>query len=198
MRRPMRRILSWSIVVLAFAACGGSQEVEVQLSPFTEEHAEVFEDGVDLVADPEGLEGRWREDWSRDLDRRVSWSDVIAVITVRTIRTDTDPNRRTTLRLVVEPSRELVGDIPDEVDLKVFHDAPGFSTVEGNSRQILDQEFIAFLKWYQADDGSVLPHWHLSPASQPVLSRVEYLLERRREIPRERDRRTRTVIHEAD
>jgi hypothetical protein len=191
--------LTISSILVAVAACGGgSQEVEVQVTPFTEEHALVFEDGVDFVADPEGLEGRWREDWSRELDQRVSWSDVVAVVTVRTIRTDTDPNRETTLRLLAEPSRTLLGDVPDEVELKVKQHETGFSTVEGNHRQILSTEFIAFLKWYQADDGSVLPHWHLAPASDPVLSRVEYLLERRREVPRERDRRTRTVIHEAD
>jgi hypothetical protein len=191
--------LALSSIFVAVAACGGgSQEVEVQVTPFTEEHAAVFEDGIDFVADPEGLEGRWREDWSRELDQRVSWSDVVAVITIRTIRTDTDPNRETTLRLLAEPSRTLLGEIPDEIELKVGHEQAGFSTVEGNDRQILNTEFVAFLKWYQAADGSVRPHWHLAPASDPVMSRVEYLLERRREVPRERDRRTRTVIHEAE
>ncbi len=150
------------------------------------------------MADPEGLEGRWREDWSRELDQRVSWSDVVAEVTVRTIRHDTDPNRQATLRLLAEPSRTLLGELPDELELKVEQHQPGFSTVDGNDRQILNTEFVAFLKWYQAQDGSVLPHWHLSPASEPVMSRVEYLLERRREVPRERDRRTRTVVHEAD
>ncbi len=154
--------------------------------------------GSILVADPEGLEGRWREDWSRELDQRVSWSDVIAVVSIQTVRTDTDPNRQTTLRLIAEPSRTLLGEVPDEIELKVSQNEEGFSTVEGNSRQILDTELIAFLKWYQAEDGSVLPHWHLAPASQPVLSRVEYLLERRREVPRQRNQRTTTVIHEAD
>jgi len=186
------------LALLAAPACGGGT-TEVHLSPFTAEHAEVFEDGVDFVADPENLEGRWREDWSRDLDRRVTWADVIAMVTIRTLRTDTDPDRQTTFRLIAEAGRELLGDIPEEVELKVHQHEVGFGTVEGNHRQILDQEFIAFLKWYETENGDVAAHWHLSPGSDPVVSRTEYLIERRHEIPRERESiRTRTIVHEAE
>jgi hypothetical protein len=179
-------------------ACGGGGAAEVQLTPFTPEHAEVFEDGIDFVADPEGLEGRWREDWSWDLDRRVTWADVIAIVTVRTVRSDTDPGRENTVRLVVETGRTLVGDPGEDLELKVHQDSPGYSSVEGNSRRILDHEFIAFIKWYETDSGAVAPHWHLAPSTESVVSRTEYLLERRREIPRERDTRTTTHFNEEE
>lgn len=201
-RGLMARLSTLCVLVLlaipASWACGGGG-TEVHLTPFTAEQREVFEDGVDFVADPQGLEGRWREDWTRDLDRRVTWADVIAIVTVRTMRTDTDPNQRTTFRLMAEIGRSLLGDAPPDVEMVVRQDSMGFDTVDGNHRQILDTEFIAFLKWYENENGDVKPHWHLSPSSDPVVSRTEYLIERRRDIPRRRDNvRTTTIVHQPE
>jgi hypothetical protein len=194
----MRRYLLPVVLLplLALSACGGGT-TEVRISPFTAEHGEVFEDGLDFVADPEGLEGRWREEWSRDLDRRVTWSDVIAIVTVSTLQTSTDPDQRTTYRLVTQVGRQLLGEVPPEVEMIVREDGTGFTTVADNTRRILDSEFIAFLKWYEPAEGGVAPHWHLSPSSDPVVSRTEYLIERRHDIPREPEfQRTTTIVHE--
>ncbi|MBW2463145.1 MAG: hypothetical protein JRH11_15955 [Deltaproteobacteria bacterium] len=184
----------------ALAACGGGTEGRT-IQPFTGEHAEVFEDGVDFVADPDALEGRWREDWSRDLDRRVTWSDGVLLLTIGTIRTDSDLDRQRTYRLIAQVDRVILGEgdegFSGEIELKVREGEAGFGTVDGNERQLLDQPFVGFVRWHQTDAGEVVPRWHLSPATTPVVSRVEYLAESRRDVRRERGRTT-TVIHEAE
>ncbi|RLB52572.1 MAG: hypothetical protein DRJ42_14440 [Deltaproteobacteria bacterium] len=185
----------------ALAACGGAGTEARTIEPFTGDHAEVFEDGVDFVADPDALEGRWREDWSRDLDRRVTWSDGVMILTIGTIRTDSDLDRERTFRLIARVDRVIIGEddegFSDEIELIVREGAPGFDTVDGNERQILDQPFIGFVRWHQTDAGEIVPRWHLSPATTPIVSRVEYLAESRRDVRRERGRTT-TVIHEAE
>src|SRR5690349_7765110 len=99
MSRTIRPLLLAAATVLT--ACGGAQEpVAVVTSPFTSEHAAVFEDGLDLVRDPRVLEGQWLSSWEDEIDRRVTLSDVVALVTVRTLRTDVDLDQRRTYRLV--------------------------------------------------------------------------------------------------
>lgn len=192
-------IARFAVVCAVFtgvAACGGSAPPARATSPFTDEHAEVFEDGVDFIADPGHLEGRWRQDWSRDLDRRVSWSDLIARVTIHTLRTDTDLDRVNTYRLIAEVDETLWGEPPeDELTLTVREGEAGYGTIEGNDRRILNQPFVLFLKWYDAPDGNVRPHWHLAPATEPVTARVEYLIENRLRAPDERADE-RVIVHE--
>ena len=57
--RPI--ILLPFLIAIAYACGGGSIEMHAS-SEFTEVHAEFFEDGVDYVANPDVLEGRWREE----------------------------------------------------------------------------------------------------------------------------------------
>ncbi len=178
------------------AACGSAAPPARSTSPFEAQHAEVFEDGADFIADPTHLEGRWREDWSRDLDRRVSWSDVIARVTVHTLRTDTDLDRVDTYRLIAAIDEALWGQAPeDDLTLTVREGEPGYGTLEGNDRRILNQPFLLFVKWYDTPEGQVRPHWHLAPATEPVVSRVEYLIDNRLRAPEDRADQ-RVIVHE--
>lgn len=191
-----KAIFSLAVAAVLLSACGSAPPPARQTSPFTDEHAAVFEDGLDFIADPTALEGRWREDWSGDLDQRVSWSDLIATVTVHTLRTDTDLDRLDTYRLIVEVDEALWGEAPEEeLVLTVREGDTGFGTIEGNERRVLNQPFVMFVKWYEAPDGQVKPRWHLAPATEPVTARVEYLIENRLVAPENRDER-RVVIHE--
>lgn len=185
------------LLVLAFvlSACGGSSEEVVQGAPLTSEEAVFFENGVDFVADPEALEGQWREDWSRELDQRVRRSDVMAYIEVTTLRTDVDLDRRTTYRLFVSAEQELLGEVPEDLMLRSKQGDGGYGTLGNNEHRLLNGKFVLFLKWELPEGASELvPRWHLSPNVDSVSQRVEYLLERRREVQvRERGR---VIIHE--
>ncbi|HJL02539.1 MAG TPA: hypothetical protein RMH85_24860 [Polyangiaceae bacterium LLY-WYZ-15_(1-7)] len=186
-----------SLLALSFAlaACGGSGEEVLLGSPLTAEERRYFEDGVDFVADPESLEGQWRRDWSQELDQRVRRADVIAYVTIQTVRTDQDLDRRTTMRLFPRAERNLVGELPEDVVLRSREGEMGFGTLEGNEPRLLNQEFVLFLKWDRPEGATeARPAWHLSPQVEQVTSRTEYLIERRREIQvRERGR---VIVHE--
>ena len=193
-----QRVVAYTgFAVTLLGACGGSSEGQrpAHVPALSAEDRALFEDGIDFVADPEVLEGRWRDDWSRELDQRVRRSDIVARVTINTVRTDTDLDRRVTLRLLPEADHTYVGTFPEDLALLSREGEPGFGTVEGNERRILNHPFILFLKWDQPDaDQNVVPRWHLSPAEEPVVQRTEYLLERRRGHDRDRGER-RVHIH---
>lgn len=173
----MQKLPLACVLVLA-AACGGSTPAVKTAPPLTAEQSKSFEGGVDFVASLEGLEGRWRDDWDKDLEVRVGSSDIIALVTIRTLRTDTDPERRTTHRLVARVDRELIGSAPQELELSVRSDEPGFSSVHENFGRLPDKQFLVYVR--RGPDGL---RWHLSPASDIVLTETESRISQLRRSP---------------
>lgn len=197
---PSHALRSRTVIALVFAtaawttACGGPPPAPTG-HPFSADDRRTFEDGVDFVADPTALEGRWRQEWSDDLQARIGAADAVAKVTVHTLRTDVDPGRRTTYRLIVGVDERLLGELPSELTLTSAEDEEGYRTIEGNDRRLLQQPFVLFLKWEQVTpDAEAAPHFHLSPATDAVAQRVAYLLERRRGVEREHPVR-RVVVH---
>jgi len=194
----LRRFFLWALTLsfLGGAAfgCGGSQETRV-ITAFTAEHEPVFENGMDMVRDPESLEGAWLGSWEDELDARVTLADAVVLATVRTIRHDTDLDRRETYRLVLNIEREYVGEAEDEETLVVREGDAGFGTIEGNEDRILDEQFIGFLKWQEDDVGEVRIRWHLAQATDQVATRVRDLLARRRQVIQRDPSRRRVVVH---
>jgi hypothetical protein len=172
---------------LAVVSCGSSAPVIRPSSEFTEEHARVFEDGVDFIALPDTLEGRWEEEWAAEFQQRVGQADFIALVKITTVRTDTDLERRRTYRLVADIDSVLLGESPgEEVSLVTAEGQPGFNSIDENERRLLNAEFVAYVKWYETPEGEVLAHWHLSPNSEGVRRRTQFLIARRRDVPERR------------
>jgi len=171
----------------ALAACGPAAQPIVVTGPFTAEHETAFENGVDYVADPTILEGSWLRSWEEDIDRRVQLSDAIAFVTITTLRQDVDLDRHETYRLVAHVDRQRHGTVPEELSFVVRQGQPGFGTVQGNDARILNQRFVAFIKWVD-DDGQIVARWHLSPAAERVVRRVNSIVERVHTAPEERRR----------
>lgn len=188
--------LSLLAPVLVIAACGGPQEtVAVVSSPFTSEHEAIFEDGIDLVRDPRVLEGQWLSSWEDELARRVGFADVVALVTIQTLRTDLDLERRRTYRLITHVDRVYLGErVGEEIVLTVREGEGGFGTVETNEGQLLDRQYIVFLKWAEDADGVVRARWHLSPATDQVAVRVRSALQQRDDYATEDDGTHRRVI----
>lgn len=213
-RRP---ILLAVIASLGLLACGGPPErVFTDIEPFTTQHEPYFENGVDMVRDPEALGGSWLGTWEEELDRRVSLADVVALVTIRTLRDDigasardygevptleeADQARRRTYRLIAHPDRVWLGEeqvAEQDIVLSVREGEGGFGTVENNERRLLDEQFIAFIKWEEDDaTGDYEARWHLSPATEAVATRVRRVLEQRRDVDTEADgTRRRVIIH---
>jgi hypothetical protein len=167
------------------------------VTPLTTAQGAVFENGVDYIDDPALLEGSWLETWEQEVDLRVRAADVVAYVRITTMRTDTDLERNQTHRLVARIDTLRLGDgvtEGEEIELVVRQGDAGFDTVHEQDRRILNQRFAAFVKWTQESEGlPIVARWHLSPASERVVRRVNSLVEARRS-PGE-DRR-RIIVHE--
>jgi hypothetical protein len=161
----------------------------------TQAQSTVFENGVDFIDDPTLLEGSWLETWEQEVDLRVRSSDVIAYVRITTMRTDTDLERHETHRLIAHIDSLRHGEAAgEEIELVVREGEAGFDTVHEQDRRILNQRFVAFVKWTQeTPEDPIVARWHLSPASERVVRRVNTLVESRR-APSE-DRR-RVIIHD--
>ncbi len=193
---------SWSMVVslatLSFlAACGASMSDSLKLTALTPEEEAVFEHGVDFVATPEGLEGKWREDWERDLDVRARAADVVAIVDIHTIKTDVDPEQRTTHRLVGKIERLMGGEAQaDEVEMSVREGVPGYLSVRNNLARLQGAKMVAYLRWFRTDLGTIAPHWHLSPAEPGVIEATQGALSRYRDVRGEDGKRVIVHTHE--
>lgn len=192
-RRAHLVLLRAAALFAAIAGCGGGPAPIVVTSPFTDEHETAFENGIDYIEDPTILEGSWLSSWEDDIDRRVQLSDAVALVTVTTLRQDVDLDRHETYRLITRVDRERHGELPDEVTFVVRHDQAGFGTVHGNDARILNQRFVAFVKWAE-EEGQIVPRWHLSPATERVVRRVNTLVER---IHTPHEDRRRVIVRES-
>ena len=141
-------------------------------SAFSEQDGQLFEDAVDFVADPDALTGRWADDWQHDMRGRVAASDLIALVSIPTLQTATDPQQRTSFRLSTTVLKTMKGNAPADLTLSVADDAPGYSSIEPGRARLNTEQFVVFAKYYTKTDGSYDAHWHLSISSPQVAAHV--------------------------
>lgn len=171
-------MLAWGLVLgLGLPmqlGCASSQSKSQTPAALSAEDARLFECGVDFIAKPEGLAGRWREEYEQDLLGRVQQADLVAQITVRTLRTDTAPDKRVTHRLTARVDRTIHGETAaDEIELAVRDNRAGFATVDQAAARMTSQQFVAYLKRAQNEVGETELYFHLSPSSEEVVSQTE-------------------------
>lgn len=185
----MRLAVPCLAFALLFIACGGSSANGPGhvTSPFTNEDALIFDGAVDYIGEPGDLLGRWREDWARDLAARTFSADVIAIVRVDQLREAVDLDRKASFLFSASVHRILVGEDDDieELSLAVSEEEAGYDTIDGNQERVLDHDFIAFVKWAQpTEGGEIVARWHLSPASQHVVTEVQSAIQHRQRIER--------------
>jgi hypothetical protein len=170
---PRLNVLASAIALFLLANCGGSGSAVRPTSAFTDQDTRLFEDGLDLVGDPDGLTGRWADDWSNEMRDRVERSDFVALVTVNTLRTDIDPEQQTTHWLLVGIDDVLKGrDKAREISLASPQAAIGFQSVDRERATILRKPLVLLAKWVAQPNGGVRPAWHLAPASREVVAAV--------------------------
>jgi hypothetical protein len=161
------------LLVLPGCASGSAGKGAHPSSPFAGNDPRLFEDGVDLVGDPDGLSGQWADDWSNEMRDRVSRSDLVALVTVNTLRTDINPEQHTTHWLVVGVDDVLKGGAGSkELSLASSQDELGFDSVDRERSTILRRPLLLLAKWVKQPNGEVRPAWHLASASQQVVAVV--------------------------
>ncbi len=181
-------------LALALVAACGAAPTPIVVTPMNAAENAVFENGIDYIEDPSILEGSWSESWEQEIDLRCRTADVVAFVRVVTLRTDSNLERRQTQRLFAHVDSLRFGTLPNDDDLELIarETDPGFPTVQ--AERILNQRFVLFGRWTQDDaDAPIVMRWHLSPASERIVRRVNSLIERRR--PAEAERR-RVIVHD--
>jgi len=179
---PVMRFLTVAIVLWACSACASDPGAGARVAgPFTERHAQLFDDSVDMVENPQDLSGAWLDDWEKELDERFAESNVIAKGRVITLRTDQDLEQRTTFHIVVKVDEVLEGKHGgEELNLRVAQGEPGYANVERYREQMLNKPFVAFVRWYKDASGVAGEHFHLSTPSKHLLQRLDRLLANKR------------------
>jgi hypothetical protein len=164
-------------LLIALIACWGlgcaGASSNTSLSDFRPGDAALFDNSVDRVASPVIVEGEFGT-----FEKRVARADLVASIRVQSLHSEF-VKRRSAYRLTVRVKDRLKGESARDLELRVSDDEPGHRSVEVNEDRLLHEPFIAFIKWEAAAGSSeLIPHWHLSPDSEAVRDKIEYVLRR--------------------
>lgn len=168
-------LLAWLGLVQGCATTAAAGKIAPS-SAFTAQDATVFDDAVDLLSDPQGLDGAWGDSWRRDLEVRAKRADVVAIVTIETVVSDVDLQRRRGVRLNPVVVRTMRGRLPADLGLRVSQGQPGYASIDVNRRQLLAGEYLLFIKWALDEQGVVGARWHIAPASESLLASVEEAL----------------------
>ena len=170
-----RTRITWLCASLCVAACGGSGKRVVQPGEFTAQHAALYDDGVDLIEDPDSLQGRWRSDWEVELDQRLDDADLVALGKVTALREEINPEGRATYHLLFRVDRAYRGKPRgQEISLASREGAAGYASVEQHREHVIERELVAFVRYaVNPTTGAVAPHFHLMPPSAAVTRGIQ-------------------------
>lgn len=154
-------------------ACGGSSTLP-EPGEFTPEHAQLFDDGVDLIEDPDALQGAWKSDFEIELDRRAAEADLIVSGKITTLRVEQDPEQRSTFHLLFHNAVTMKGETSEsELALASREGAAGYGSVQQHGERLLERNFVAFIRYARDETGARVAHFHLSVPSPLVTQTVE-------------------------
>ena len=129
----------------------------------------LFDDGVDLIEDPDALQGRWKDEWERELDDRIAQSDFVSTGAVKTIRVEVNPEGRESYHLTFEVDRNLKGNAPrGQISLSSRGGASGYASLDQYRERMLNRELVAFVRYAKEQSGAVVTHFHLAPPSEAI------------------------------
>lgn len=175
------RVVLASFVALVLGSCGAAAPRHV-ITPMTPEAELSFENGIDFIDDPALLEGSWLEDWQREVTQRSNLSDAVLIVRIRAIHENQDLDRNLSYRISVHVDTVRFGTgIEDDMVFVSRQNEAGYASVHENESRLLNQQFVAFVRWVEGEGGAAVPRWHLSPATDRVVRRVGVLLDQRRD-----------------
>jgi len=176
-RAPSILVLTLSALLLA-AGCGGGFKVG---SPWNPNESRFFDDGIDLIKQPSKLGGEWAYNHEEELDARVNLGDLTCLVSVLTVQTTTDLDGKEAKRIEAQVTEVFYGNTPTEkIVLQSSKDSLGYPLIVRHERH-LTGEFLAFIRWFDREDGSLGHHFHLSPSSLEMRKKVQAMIDKRKE-----------------
>jgi len=168
----LARAAACSLGAFGLVACGGTQAVRAT-APLSPAQAALFTDGVDMLEDPDALQDRWRSDWLQEAQGLATESQLIVRGTVAAVRSDQDPDQRTSYQLVLHVDKVLLGNLSDsELVLISRQGAAGYATVAEQKERLLRASVLAFVR-YAVDEGVTVAHFQVKRPSAPALEAVD-------------------------
>ncbi len=191
--RPLTTLkLMLPLAFLFSQACSSSSSNTPRpRAPWEPELAQFFDDAADFIEDPGDLQGNWATSYQSELRGRVDEADLIARVHITTINEDIAIDGHRRKHLIARVTSVLRGDAPpdDRLILSVDEGSAGFDTVDRSERRLFNGRYVAFVRWYEDEDGTVKSHWHLSPGSRAVVEMVrQAITEREQATPGRRSR----------
>jgi hypothetical protein len=183
MRNGAIGALGIMVVTAVLSACSSTGTQVRPRGPWSPELAQFFDDAADFIEDPGDLQGAWSADYARELQGRVDEADLICRAEVRTVNEDISVDGHRRKHLLMQVTSVLYGEAPEDnrLHISVGEGSSGFDTIDRSERRLISNHFIAFIRWYEDDDGSVRAHWHLSPATRPLVAMVRRAITERQE-----------------
>lgn len=170
-------------VIAVLSSCSSTTTQVRPRAPWEPELAQFFDDAADFIEDPGDLQGAWSTDYARELQGRVDEADLICRVEVRTINEDISVDGHRRKHLLMQISSVLHGEAPSDnrLHVSVGEGSSGFDTIDRSERRLIGNHFVAFIRWYEDDDDVVRAHWHLSPATRPLIAMVRRAITEREE-----------------
>lgn len=175
----LRPILIAALFVLCCPTCGGGGYSVGDR--WDEREARFFDDGIDLIEDPDSATGIFGFHQKDLLEGRIQLSDFIAVVNVQTVRTSTTVDRIEIKHIDVTIEKKLYGNRPEKrVSLRSEPSTRGYALIRRHEAS-LSGRFILFSRWFEDKTKStatpeIAYHFHLTPASPFMLAEVKHRL----------------------
>ncbi len=164
------------MLIVGVSSCSSTTSNIRPQAPWEPELAEFFDDAADFIQNPGDLQGAWSTGYSRELQGRVDEADLICRVTVSTLNEDINVEGHRRKHLLMGITSVLYGEEPEgrRLHLSVDEGSAGFDTIDASERRLLDNQFVAFVRWYEDEDSAVRGHWHLSPGTRSVVELVRH------------------------
>jgi hypothetical protein len=138
------------------------------------------------MATPDTYSSEYAEDVRNEVKGRIALADAVVRLRVDAVQTSRDRNELEQKRIATTPLEILQGSIPAEPLILIStSDARGYELLRRHENHLRGEQ-LAFIRFFTNDDGTTGHHFHLSPASEAMLSIVAELIEARRKTDREK------------
>ncbi|MBN2526125.1 MAG: hypothetical protein JXR76_07010 [Deltaproteobacteria bacterium] len=190
----MKKRLTFAIVLLPLVVVGCGATTITPGEPFQPSEQRFFDDGIDVVADINALQGQFGFEAREDMDARCNLADVIAQVTIESVHSSTRGDGVAETLISVKINQIIYGELSTgEFQLRSNANSLGYTLLKRHESAI-NGEKLLFLRTFEMENETnerglsgetpvkqtVGHHFHLSPNSSAVLGLVQKYIQKRK------------------